>query len=69
MADRVYVAQVLSLLSSMTPSALMAMIFIINVGVAYDVTADPRLLAVDVAGSIFNVWRIAAVLVLRGLAS
>lgn len=51
-ADRVYVAQVASLFSSIKSATLMAMIFIIDVWAAYEVTADQRLVGLGAAGSI-----------------
>jgi len=67
-SDRVYVAQVLSLFSSVAASVVMAGIFMTAVAVAYEQTGALSFLTVGVVGCILNIWRIAACVLLRKLA-
>ncbi|VWX49781.1 putative Diguanylate cyclase [Novosphingobium sp. 9U] len=68
-SDRVYVAQVLSLFSSVATSTVTAGIFIIVLFIAYQKVGNPVFVAVGIAGCVLNVWRISACLWLRKLAS
>lgn len=68
-ADRIYVAQVTSLFSSVTAASLMAVIFVINVSVAYDLEGRPSLLLLGALGNLLNAWRIAVAVLLRRLTS
>lgn len=68
-SDKIYVVQVRSLFSSVTPSIVMAGIFILNAWVAYEKTEDWSLLVLGWIGSAFNVWRIVAAVLMRKLAA
>jgi diguanylate cyclase (GGDEF)-like protein len=68
-SDNVYVVQVRSLFSSVTPSIVMAGIFILNVWVAYEKTDDRSLLLLGWIGCVLNVWRIVAAVAMRKLAA
>jgi diguanylate cyclase (GGDEF)-like protein len=67
--DRVYVAQVLSLFSSVAASGVMAIIFVLNVLVGFEKSTDPKLAIIGAIGCFLNVWRITASIKLRKLAS
>ncbi|WP_288486435.1 GGDEF domain-containing protein [uncultured Novosphingobium sp.] len=58
-------AQVRSLFSSVTPSSVMAAIFLLNVWIAFEKTQGVAFLMIGLLGTALNGWRIAMAMLLR----